>query len=143
MVGRLEPPWELSWGGFLFFCKKIRLALANQFGAGYLLGMSNLSIPAAARIIREANPGIDGATAMTWAWQAYREAQAQQEERAAAARAAFFISRQTAARGERFAARVRAAKVLTGKERGEGRSAGRFARGMACAYSPPADRSVD
>ena len=105
--------------------------------------MSNLSIPAAARIIRAANPDIGQAVAMTWAWQAYREAQAQQEERAAAARAVFFLNRREAARGERFASRVRAAKVLTGKERGEGRSAGRFASGMACAYSPPADRSVD
>ena len=105
--------------------------------------MSNLSIPAAARIIRAANPGIDGAAALTWAWQAYREAAAQREERAADERAVFFLNRREAARGERFASRVRAARVLTGKERGEGRSAGRFAGGMACAYSPPADRSVD
>ena len=67
--------------------------------------MSNISIPTAARIIRAANPDIGQAVAMTWAWQAYREAQAQQEERAAAARAAFFITRREAVRGERYLTR--------------------------------------
>ena len=103
--------------------------------------MSNISIPTAARIIRAANPDIGQAVAMTWAWQAYREAQAQQEERAAAARAAFFITRREAVRGERYLTRVRSAKILTGKEAGDDRSTG-FAGGMACAYFPAREEAA-
>ena len=104
--------------------------------------MSKIPIPTAARIILAANPDIGQAVAMTWAWQAYREAQAMQEERAAAARAAFFIARREAVRGERYLAKVRGAKILTGKEAGDDRSTGFAAGGMACAYFPAREEAA-
>jgi hypothetical protein len=104
--------------------------------------MSNISIPTAARIIRAANPDISQAVAMTWAWQAYREAEAQQEERAAAAMAEFFMTRRAAVRGERYLARLRSAKLLTGKETGTGRATGLFPEGVACAYFPAREEAA-
>lgn len=79
---------------------------------------------------------------MRWAAACSREAQAQQEERAAAARAAFFLARREALKGQRYLARLRSAKLLTGKETGTGRTTGLFAEGVACAYFPAREEAA-
>lgn len=79
---------------------------------------------------------------MRWAAACSREAQAQQEERAAAARAAFFLARREELKGQRYLARLRSAKLLTGKETGTGRATGLFPEGVACAYFPAREEAA-
>lgn len=64
------------------------------------------------------------------------------EERAASARAAFFLARREAVRGQRYLARLRTAKLLTGKEAATDRFTGLFAEGMACAYIPAREEAA-
>jgi hypothetical protein len=86
--------------------------------------------------------GAPWAECMRWAAACKREATSMREQRAASARAAFFLARREAVKVERYLTRLRSAKLLTGKETGTGRATGLFPEGVACAYFPAREESA-
>ena len=88
-----------------------------------------MTIPEAAAIIMHAER-VDRSTAMTWAWQSFREAQAQAE----AKRQAYFEERRQELKKARWLERVRSAPIIT-----PARHAARDARegGWTIEFLPP------